>query len=140
MAWVLAGGLVGGCQTPRGFNSPDPNLRLDAIVEAAEDRGAASGGGAGSGLGAAGVDRASAVELIRQLESNDPAARLFAIRTLEALTGETLGYDYAGHPWERSEAVARWTAWLGGLPDPAASAAGASAGPMSGSGGTGAGG
>jgi hypothetical protein len=79
---------------PQGFDSPDPTARLTAIADAGE-RG----------------DRAAVHELIRQLESTDPGARLLAIRSLQRITGETFGYDYAAPWWERAESVARWQAW-----------------------------
>ncbi|MEM0984147.1 MAG: hypothetical protein AAGI17_09380 [Planctomycetota bacterium] len=94
MLAVLAS--LGGCfSTPEGFDSPDPNRRLDAIVDAAREPGSTE----------------SIPMLIEQLESLDPAARLFAIRTLEKKTGETFGYDHAANAWERSGAVRRWADW-----------------------------
>lgn len=91
-------GLVGaGCSSPaRGFASADPGARLDAAVEAA-----------------AREDRSSIPDLIKLLESDDPAARLVAINTLHRLTGTTNGYDYAAPEAERRAAVDRWVAWAG---------------------------
>ncbi|USN98285.1 MAG: HEAT repeat domain-containing protein [Phycisphaeraceae bacterium] len=79
---------------PEGFDSPDPTMRLAAIADAGDAR-----------------DEAAIPELIRQLESTDPGARLLAIRSLQRITGETFGYDYAAPRWERSEAVERWRDW-----------------------------
>ncbi|MEL6394920.1 MAG: hypothetical protein AAFQ71_02870 [Planctomycetota bacterium] len=95
-------GLTAGClpQTREGFGSPDPNLRLDAIVETAQASPASPETG-GSEIR----------ELIVQLESADPAARMFAIRSLERRTGQTLGYDHAAPEWERREAVREWVSW-----------------------------
>jgi len=45
------------------------------------------------------------------LESEDDAARLAAIASLRAMTGETLGYDFAAPRDERLEAAARWRRW-----------------------------
>jgi hypothetical protein len=45
------------------------------------------------------------------LDSDDPAARLVAIRALERITGQTLGYDHAGPEHERRLAVERWMEW-----------------------------
>jgi len=56
-------------------------------------------------------DRAAIPDLIEQLESNDPGARMLAIRSLERLTGLTLGYDHTDAWWERDAAVVRWRAW-----------------------------
>lgn len=89
-------GLVGaGCSSPaRGFASPDPGARLDAAVDAAARK-----------------DRSSIPELIKLLESDDPAARLVAINTLHRLTGTTNGYDHAAPEPERRAAVDRWVDW-----------------------------
>jgi hypothetical protein len=57
-------------------------------------------------------DRARIPEVVALLDSADPGIRMFAIRTLERLTGETLGYDYAAAEHERAEAVDRWVRWV----------------------------
>ena len=49
--------------------------------------------------------------LITELDSEDPAQRMFAIRTLERLTGETRGFRHAAPEPERAEAVDRWVEW-----------------------------
>jgi hypothetical protein len=92
---ALALGL-GGClpPTPGGFDSPDPTSRLAAISDA----------------GATG-DRSAIPQLVEQLESSDAGARLLAIRALEKITGQTLGYHHADPWWERSAAVRRWRRW-----------------------------
>ena len=90
-------GVVTGCvDIPRGFDSPEPAARMDAAAKAAREG-----------------DRGSLAELIRLLQSSDPAARLAAIRALERLTGETMGFDHAGSAPERAEAVERWWVWYG---------------------------
>lgn len=76
------------------FDAPDPNARLKAIVAAAEEG-----------------DRRAIPRLIEQLDADDPAIRLFSIRALERLTGETHGFDHAGPYWERREAIGRWREW-----------------------------
>lgn len=93
---VLILGFVGGCipQPRRGVDSPEPALRLEAMRQAAERK-----------------DRSAIVPLIGSLDSDDPATRLLAIRTLEEITGLTHGYDYASGEKARGEAVARWAAW-----------------------------
>ena len=96
---VLLSTTLAGCiipDVPEGFDSPDPNRRLDAIVDAAE-RG----------------DRSAVRSLVILLESADAAARVLSIRTLEDLTGQTLGYDPYGSDRDRADAVERWAAWLG---------------------------
>lgn len=97
---------LSGCipSTPQGFDSPDPTSRLAAISEAGKTG-----------------DKSAVPDLIEQLESNDPGARLLAIRSLERITGETLGYDYADPWWSRGNAVRRWRTWAadnGYGPDP----------------------
>lgn len=91
-------GLVGaGCSSPaRGFASADPGARMDAAVDAAARH-----------------DTSAIPELIKLLESDDPAARLVAINALERLTGTTNGYDFAARESERRAAVDRWVAWAG---------------------------
>jgi len=76
---------------PRGFDSPEPAARMDAILDAARRS-----------------DRSAVPDIVETLESDDPATRLLAIRTLERLTGQTFGYDYAAPRAEREIAVDRW--------------------------------
>jgi HEAT repeat protein len=73
------------------FDSPEPAARNAAIVRAA-DQG----------------DRSAIPDLVRMLDSDDPATRLLAIRTLERLEGTTLGYDHAASIPDRDQAIARW--------------------------------
>lgn len=94
MTAALALAAAGCAKPPTGFESPVPAARLDAITEAAETG-----------------DRGAIPDLIAMLDSDDPVVRLAAIRTLERLTGETLGYDYAGPEWERRDKVAAWVEW-----------------------------
>jgi hypothetical protein len=88
---------VSGClpETKPGFNSPAPSKRLDAIVEASTLE-----------------DDESLVKLVEKLRSHDPAERMFAIRSLEVRTDETLEFDHAAPAWERVEAVDRWIEYL----------------------------
>lgn len=70
--------------------------------------------------------------LISSLDSDDPAVRLAAIRALERVTGQTLGYDHAAPPWRRAAMVDEWERWYraqrdaggGGQTVPVASSAG----------------
>lgn len=77
------------------FNSPEPGARNAAIVDAAA-RG----------------DRAALADLVRMLDSDDPATRLLAISALERQTGTTLGYDHAAPSLRRQEATRRWAEWV----------------------------
>jgi HEAT repeat protein len=84
-----------GCrQVPRGFDSPEPGERVFAVTEAARAR-----------------DQEAIPQLITLLRSDDPLVRMTTIRTLELLTGETLGYDHAGPEAERERALQRWVQW-----------------------------
>jgi hypothetical protein len=94
---IVATGLLAGClpEPKVGFDSPAPSKRLDAIVQAAELE-----------------DDDSLVRLVEKLRSHAPAERMFAIRSLETRTGETLGYNHADSHWKRIEAYNRWLEWL----------------------------
>lgn len=101
----------GGCSSPPGgFDSPDPAARTHAIAEAARTE-----------------DAAAIPELIALLDSDDAAVRLLSIRTLERLTGRTMGYEHYAPEAERREAVRRWVAWARGEGDASDEAAEAAA-------------
>lgn len=97
IAILTTGLIITGCvPTPEtAFDSPAPNKRLDAIVQATGR-----------------TDHESLAGLVSQLESTDPAARLLAIRALEQRTGQTLGYEHAGQVRDRRAAVSRWKEYL----------------------------
>lgn len=90
--------LLGGCgSTIRpDFESPEPAARNAAIVDAAARN-----------------DRSAVPQLVRMLESDDPATRSLAISALERLTGQTHGYEAWDTPLRREEAIARWRHELG---------------------------
>lgn len=94
---TLAPLLVAGClpDIKPGFDSPAPNARIDAIVNA-------------SSLN----DTESLIKLVEKLRSPAPAERMFAIRSLQIRTGQTLGYDHAAEHWQRISAYNRWLDWL----------------------------
>ncbi|MCC7390327.1 MAG: HEAT repeat domain-containing protein [Phycisphaerales bacterium] len=113
--WVGGVVLVGGCTPiPQGFDSPEPAARMEAAGEAA-DRG----------------DVGAIPALIGLLDSDDPATRLVAIRSLERLTGETLGYEHAAGEGERGAAIGRWVEWERARADGGVGPAGVSAGEAS---------
>ncbi len=97
LALVIVAAAGCGPSMPRGFDSPEPAARMDAIVDAARRE-----------------DRSAVPQIVPLLESDDPATRLLAIRTLERLTGQTLGYDYAAPEAERGAAVERWNKFAAG--------------------------
>lgn len=96
-ALATAAMLLPGClpETKPGFYSPAPSKRLDAIVDASRLD-----------------DDESLVRLVEKLRSFAPAERMFAIRSLEIRTGETLGYNHAAEHWQRIAAYNRWLDWL----------------------------
>jgi hypothetical protein len=68
---------------------------------------------------AAGVKRAAAAQdtgaipyLVDRLNDGERGVRLFAIKSLEKLTGRTLGYRHYAPVRERKRAVERWREWL----------------------------
>lgn len=94
---VAASGASSSCADPDkavGFDDKNPAARLRAVRQAAQTE-----------------DRSAIRPLITRLDSDDPAERLLAIRTLERLTGETRGYDHAAPRHERDAAVRRWAEW-----------------------------
>jgi len=102
-----------GCQpsiSEGGFDSPNPAAKLYAIQRAGEQR-----------------DADAVPELISQLDSDDPAVRMYAIIALEKITGERKGYSPYDPPHQRMQAVERWAEAYAAeekapdQPDPAAS-------------------
>ncbi len=91
LAFVIAG--CGPTIRP-SFDSAEPAARNQALVRAAATN-----------------DQNAVPDLVRMLESDDPATRLLAIDALERLTGQRLGYDPADSERKREEAVVRWRAF-----------------------------
>jgi len=57
-------------------------------------------------------DADTLAELVRSLNDEDPAVRMFAARSLQERTGQSLGYRYYDPQEKRSASIARWQAWL----------------------------
>lgn len=57
-------------------------------------------------------DLRAAHELVDLLEDDDRAVRMYAIASLERLTGKTYGYRYYADETDRTAALARWRAAL----------------------------
>lgn len=94
MRWMLLGlvAALSACSSPPGgLASPVPAERVRSISRAAAAR-----------------DGEAVDELVGMLRSDDPVVRMLAIRALEDITGETLGYDHAGPERSRTEAAERW--------------------------------
>ena len=97
---ALAGG---GCfaRDPIDIRSEDPGSKIPAIRRAARQQ-----------------DMRAARQLVRDLDSDDPAVRFFAIRALRGLTAEDYGYQYWADEESREPAVKQWRAWLDRQEDP----------------------
>ena len=96
----VMGIAVAACSAPRTplvLSNPDPSGKIPAIKLSVQ-RG----------------EKAAAPQLIKDLESDDPAVRFYAIQGLERLTGETFGYRYYDDERERRPALEKWQAWLRG--------------------------
>ena len=88
----------GGCTAPRPklvVTDPDPSVKIPAIKIAGERK-----------------DLAATPQLVEDLDSDDPAVRLYAINGLRRITGEDFGYRYYDDPDARAPAVAQWREWL----------------------------
>lgn len=100
---ITAAGCISGCTASRGplvVGSPDPAINLPAMVVAAARH-----------------QREEMVPLVEQLDSTDPAVRLFAIRSLAELSGgETLGYRHFDPYHVRLEPMNRWREAVGLAP------------------------
>lgn len=92
---ILAGGA--GCIAPRpplSVENPDPSIKIPAMKVAVEKK-----------------DLRAACQMVRDLESDDPAVRFYAIEALYKLTGERMGYEFYVDADQRQAAVKRWRQW-----------------------------
>jgi len=88
--------LAAGCgHGPRSVSDPDPADKIPAI-ETAVDR----------------HDERAVPQLVKDLDNDDPAVRLYAIEGLHKLTGQDFGYRYFDDDDQRKPAVAEWNRWL----------------------------
>jgi hypothetical protein len=95
---ILAIAMLGGCSAPRPqrlITNPDISGKIPAIKRAAEQK-----------------NFHAVPYLIKELNSDDPAVRFYAIEALQRLTGETFGYEFYADEDERKPAIARWQRWL----------------------------
>jgi hypothetical protein len=86
-----------GCSASRKelYGPDDPLVRIPGMKRAVQTK-----------------DLAAVSRLVDDLESRDPAVRLFAIEGLERLTGQRLSYLYYAPEEERAQAVHQWRDWL----------------------------
>jgi hypothetical protein len=100
---LLAGlGLLvfaGGCVPPRPklvVTDADPSVKIPAIKKAVDER-----------------NLAATRQMVKDLESDDPAVRFYAVEGLRKLTGEDFGYSWFDEDDDaRQAAVKKWQAWL----------------------------
>ena len=99
LGYVITVTLWAGCGPPpvKKVTNPDPAGKIPAIKRAARTQ-----------------DRRVVPQLVKDLESDDPAVRFFAIEGLRRLTGQTFGYVYHGDEEKRAAAVKSWQEWLEG--------------------------
>src|SRR6266513_6414462 len=89
---------IGGCTAPRGpieVTNPDPSGKIPAMKKAVREH-----------------DLKVVRQLVKDLDSDDPAVRLFAIQALEKLTGQRYGYEYYADEVQRKPALSAWQQWL----------------------------
>jgi HEAT repeat protein len=95
VALILVASAAAACSAPpEGLDSPEPSKQLVAIARAAREE-----------------DPAAVPALIEMLDSEDAAVRLAAIRTLERIEHQSLGYDHAAPEAERRAKAAEWVDW-----------------------------
>ena len=92
---ACAHGCAGVGRAPAVITSNDPASKIPAIKKAVDAR-----------------RSTTAPQLVRSLESEDPAVRFYAIRGLQDLTGETFGYVWYGEDRARASALQKWKLWL----------------------------
>ena len=95
---VVAAMPLAGCSGPapeKVVTNPDPSGKIPAYKEAVREH-----------------DRKAVRQMVKDLDSDDPAVRLFAIEGLRRLTGETFDYKYYDDEHARRPALKRWQAWL----------------------------
>src|SRR3954468_1362901 len=83
---ILLAALLG-CNAPRGpfvVSSSDPANKIPAIKKVVRAK-----------------DLSSVRQLVKDLDSDDPAIRFYAIEGLQHLTGESFGYHYFEDEIER---------------------------------------
>ena len=92
---TAAAGCGGAGPHAKSLTDPDPASKIPAIKQKVREK-----------------DLTAAVQLVKDLESDDPAVRFYAIEGLERLTGETFEYRYYDDEDERKPATSRWKQWL----------------------------
>jgi len=88
---------AGGCfpRETQSIGAVDPAASIPAMQEAARKK-----------------DKTAVPALVKQLSSDDPAVRFYAINALKEITGQTFNYRYFDDAGERKPAVERWEKWV----------------------------
>lgn len=80
---------------PLDVTNPDASVKIPAMKKAVREH-----------------DISALRQLVKDLSSDDPAVRFYAIGALQRLTGKQYGYAYYDDEEQRQAAVARWQQWL----------------------------
>jgi hypothetical protein len=88
---------VAGCgpRPVKDVSNPDPSGKIPAIELAANNR-----------------NWRAVPQMVKDLESDDPAIRFYAIEGLRRITGQTFAYHYYEDESQRQPAVEHWKQWL----------------------------
>ncbi|MGE5608728.1 MAG: hypothetical protein ACM359_05720 [Bacillota bacterium] len=92
---LWAGGCAGQYESP--LSNTDPSVKIPAMKKAVQHKDATL---------------ATRRQLVTDLDSDDPAVRLYAIHALEGLTGQRLGYEHYLDRDQRQPALNQWRQWL----------------------------
>ena len=113
LLWILTS-----CEAPRPprlVTDPDPAVKIPAIRQVIRKH-----------------DLSAVPQLIKDLDNDDPAVRLYAGNALEQLTGQQFGYQYFASEERRVVAIKQWRQWFAAQPEsdgPEAPAINVNAGP-----------
>ena len=87
--WLWSGDYV------KNISAAEPEVATEAMNKAAQNK-----------------SRRAIVPLVKRLYDEDSAIRLSAIRALQSITGEDMGYRSYDPEVKRVAAIKRWEAWL----------------------------
>lgn len=90
--------VLASCTAPRPpllVTDPDPSVKIPAIEKAVREN-----------------DQKAVPQLVKDLDSDDPAVRFYANHALEILTGRNFGYRYFDDDTLREPAAQKWRQWL----------------------------
>ena len=86
------------CTAPKeeaAVGHPDPSVKIRGYKKAAREH-----------------DMAAVRQMVKDLDSDDPAVRFYAIHVLSDLTTQDFGYRYYYDEDQRRESLGRWQDWL----------------------------